>query len=573
MPVEEAECPQSFSKGESEERCGKVLGENERWATEADMATLRHVADRIPAAAFFVVATEFCERFTYYGITGPFQNYIQNGYRVPGSRPGAIGGGQHLATGLSNFFQFWCYVTPILGAIVADQWLGKFKTILVFSLVYIVGDLILTLTSIPPAIRAGAALPGLATAMVTIGLATGGVKSSVSPMVAEQYTCTRPFVRRLKSGREVLVDRELTMQSVFNWFYWAINVGALSAIATTELEANVDFWPAFLLPTLMFVVCLSVFWMGRRRYVITQPTGSVVVRAYRVLAAGVRNSRAARAQGRVVLDDDGEPVHWLSYAKPSLCPDGAQLGWSDRFVDELRVALRSCKIFLCYPVFWLCYGQMSNNMISQSGQMNTGRVPNDIMQNIDPLCIIVLIPLFDKVVYPAFRRCGMELRPVVRITCGFLIAALAMAYAAIVQHLIYSTGPYYKTAGDDGHGFNDISAAIQVPGYVLLAVAEIFASVTGLEYAYKQAPESMRSIVMSLFLFTNAGGSVLAFCFNGIAANPHLVENFSIVAGLMGAFTVLFYLCFRHYDARDAREASRSVELERAEKPAPSEAA
>ncbi|KAJ2512921.1 peptide transporter ptr2 [Coemansia sp. RSA 2049] len=530
------------------------LRENERWATEHDLRTLRRVGDRLPTAAFFVVLTEFCERFTYYGITGPFQNYIQNGYRVPGSNPGAINGGQHMATGLSNFFQFWCYLTPILGAIVADQWLGKFKTILIFSIIYIVGDLILTLTSIPMSIRHGGALPGLVIAMITIGLGTGGIKSNVSPMVAEQYGRYRPFVRTLKSGKEVLVDRELTVQSIFSWFYWAINVGGLSAIATTELESNVDFWPAFLLPTLMFVVCVAVFWLGRKKYVINKPTGSIVIKAYRIMTMGFRNFRKAKAENRQILNEDGARISWMEYAKPSLNVDGGPVEWDDKFVDELRTAMSACKIFLCYPVFWLCYGQMSNNMVSQSGQMNTGSVPNDIMQNIDPLCIIVLVPFFDRVIYPGFRRCGLELRPVTRITCGFLFAAVAMAYAAIIQHIIYTRGPYYNAAGDGKNGFNDISAAIQVPGYVLIAIAEIFASITGLEYAYKRAPEKMKSIVMSMFLFTNAGGSILAFCFNSISANPYLVENFAIVAGLMGAFTILFFVCFRHYDTREKQE-------------------
>ncbi|KAI9501680.1 peptide transporter ptr2 [Coemansia spiralis] len=537
------------------EHSDDYLREGERWATEHDLSTMRRVGDRLPVAAFFVVLTEFCERFTYYGITGPFQNYIQNGYKVPGSRPGAINGGQHLATGLGNFFQFWCYLTPILGAIIADQWLGKFKTILVFSVIYIIGDLILTLTALPSSIRHGGALPGVVIAMITIGLGTGGIKSNVSPMVAEQYGRYRPFVRTLKNGKEVLVDRELTVQSIFNWFYWAINVGGLSAIATTELEAHVDFWPAYLLPTLMFVVCVIVFWLGRKKYVITKPTGSIVLKAYRVISHGLRNFRMAKKENRLVLNEDGTKVTWLEYAKPAYSVDGGSVDWDNKFVDELSTAIRSCKIFLCYPVFWLCYGQMSNNMVSQSGQMNTGSVPNDIMQNIDPLCIIILIPIFDWVIYPGFRRCGLELRPVTRITIGFLIAALAMAYAAIIQHIIYTKPPYYDAAGDGNNGFNDISAGIQVPGYILIAISEVFASVTGLEYAYKRAPESMKSIVMSLFLFTNAGGSILAFCFNSIAANPHLVENFAIVSGLMGAFTILFFVCFRHYDKREAQEA------------------
>ncbi|KAJ2159573.1 peptide transporter ptr2 [Coemansia sp. RSA 552] len=534
------------------------LREGERWATEEDLATLRHVGDRFPTAAIFVLLTEFCERFTYYGVTGPFQNYIQYP-RDSQSRPGAIGGGQHLATGLSNFFQFWCYLTPILGAIVADQWLGKFKTILLFSFIYIVGDLILTLTALPDSIRHGGALPGLVIAMITIGLGTGGIKSNVSPMVAEQYGRYRPFVRKQKGGKEVVIDRDLTVQSIFNWFYFAINVGGLSAIATTEIEANVDFWPAYLLPTLMFVVCVAVFWLGRKKYTITNPSGSVVVKAYRVFSTGLRNWRGAKRENQLVLDEQGKDIGWLHYAKPSLNTDGAAYQWSDKFVDELRIALRACKIFLCFPVFWLCYGQMSNNMVSQSGQMNTGKVPNDILQNLDPLCIVILVPVFDRLIYPGFRRCGLELRPVTRITCGFLVAALAMAYAAIIQHVIYTTGPYYDAAGDGDNGFNHVSVAIQIPGYILIAISEIFASVTGLEYAYKQAPESMKSIVMSLFLLTNAGGAILAFCFNSISANPYLVENFAIVSGLMGAFTVLFVVCFRHYDRQDVEQTKRDT--------------
>ncbi|KAJ1647445.1 peptide transporter ptr2 [Coemansia erecta] len=541
------------------------LREGERWATEEDMNTLRRVGDKLPSAAVFIVLTELAERFTYYGISGPFQNYIQNGYKVPNSNPGAINGGQHMATGLGNFFQFWCYLTPILGAIIADQWLGKYKTILIFSLIYIVGDLVLTLTSIPASIRSGGALPGIIIAMITIGMGTGGIKSNVSPMVAEQYGRYRPFVRKLKNGKEVLVDRELTVQSIFNWFYWSINVGGLSAIATTELEANVDFWPAYLLPTLMFVLCIIVFWLGRNKYVITKPNGSIVVKAYRTIATAIKNKRRAKKENQLIVDENGKKLPWIDYAKPSYDISGSVVQWDDKFVDELRVAIRSCKIFLCYPIFWLCYGQMTNNMVSQSGQMNTGPVPNDIMQNIDPLCIIVLIPFFDWVVYPGFRRCGLELRPVTRITIGFLMMALSMAYAAILQHFIYAKGPYFKHAGDEGYGFNDISAAIQVPAYVIMAIAEIFASVTGLEYAYKRAPESMKSIVMSIFLLTNAGGSILAFAFNPISSNPHLVENFAIVSGLMGAFTVLFVVCFRHYDRVDEEETREKTVFEKAQ--------
>ncbi|KAJ1962384.1 peptide transporter ptr2 [Dipsacomyces acuminosporus] len=525
------------------------LRENERWPTPEEEATWVRVADHIPRAAFLIIATEFCERFTYYGVSGIFQNYIQNGYKVPGSNPGAINGGKQMATGLGNFFQFWCYITPILGAIIADQWWGKYKTILFFAVIYMVGDIILTLTSIPSSIRHGGALPGLIISMIIIGLGTGGIKSNVSPMVADQYQRHRPFVRKLKNGKEVLVDRSATIQSIFNWFYWAINVGSLSSIATTELEHNVDFWPAYLLPTLMFIICIGVFWAGRNKYVRRPPTGSILIKAVSCFSTGFKESRKAKKEGRVLTNDDSERISWLEYAKPTnMVRVPASLAWDDRFVDELRGTLKACKVFLFYPIYWLCYGQMTNNLVGQAGEMNTGSVPNDIMQNIDPIFLIIFIPIFDKIFYPAMRRCGMEIGPVLRISIGFLFAAIAMAYAAIVQHLVYSSGPYYDHPGNKN---NDISAAIQIPAYAFIAWSEIFASITGLEYAYTKAPETMKSIVMSLFLFTNCGGAILAFCFNPVAADPHLVKNFAICSGLMGIFTVLFYFCFRKYDGKD----------------------
>ena len=113
-----------------------------------------------------MVIVELCERFTFYGLSPPFQNYIQNG---PSDNPkGYLSLGQQGATGLGNFFQFWCYVTPIIGAIVADQYLGRYKTIIVFALIYVVGQLILVCTSIPSASTA-AHTAGLIIAMVVIG--------------------------------------------------------------------------------------------------------------------------------------------------------------------------------------------------------------------------------------------------------------------------------------------------------------------------------------------------------------------------------------------------------------------
>jgi POT family proton-dependent oligopeptide transporter len=169
---------------------------NEIEPTAEELNTLEHISDRIPLAAWLIVVCELCERFAYYGLTGPFQNYIQ--FPVPGpndKQPGALNRGHQTATLLTTFFQFFCYLTPIGGAIVADQFWGKYKATFIACIIYLIGLVVLVLSSIPPSINAGVALPGLIIAMLILGVGTGGVKSNVSPLMADQYTRTTPIIK------------------------------------------------------------------------------------------------------------------------------------------------------------------------------------------------------------------------------------------------------------------------------------------------------------------------------------------------------------------------------------------
>ncbi|KAI9029846.1 POT family-domain-containing protein [Phycomyces nitens] len=508
--------------------------------TEEEWKTLPEVSDSIPIAAFLVIMIEFCERFTYYGLTGPFQNYVQypNPPSYPAEQPGALNRGHQTATALTTFFQFWCYVTPILGAIIADQYLGKYRTILLFSILYFIGLLIITLTSIPAAMESGAAFPGFVVGMVIIGLGTGGIKSNVSPLVAEQYRSREPFVKTLKNGRRVIVSPQATYQTIFNMFYWGINVGSLSSIATTELEKNIGFWPAYLLPTLMIVPCIGVVLFGRKMYVQNPPRGSVFLEAGKLISL----------RWKVPGGFDACKPSALAITHPELA---SSITWDDIFVDELKRALKACTIFCWYPIYWLCQTQISNNLISQASTMWTGNVPNDIMQNIDPLVLIIMIPIMDRFVYPFLRRIGIPMRPIMRITCGFFFAAAGMAYTSGIQSMIYKA-PF--SGGDILGVKRDISAGYQIPSYVLIAFSEIFASITGLEYAYKKAPQSMKSIVMALFLFTNCIASLLGFALVSVAVDPKLTWMYAGIGGACGITTVLFYIAHHKLDKTDVED-------------------
>lgn len=177
------------------------IDDHEIEPTPEELSTLKRISDQIPLAAWLIVICELCERFAFYGLSGLFQNYIEFPPHLSSSeQPGALNRGRPTASALTNFFRFFAYVTPILGAILADQYWGKYKTIVVSCGVYMIGLLVLLLTSIPPSISAGVAFPGLIIAMVILGFGTGGVKSNVSPLMAEQYTRTKAVVRGNKNN-------------------------------------------------------------------------------------------------------------------------------------------------------------------------------------------------------------------------------------------------------------------------------------------------------------------------------------------------------------------------------------
>jgi len=509
--------------------------------TAYELRVLRKIPDSLPWSAFLVCVVELCERFTFYGLSGPFQNYISNSYNDASGNPGAIGLGQSAATALTNFFLFWCYCSPIIGAVAADQYLGRYKTIIWFSFIYLAGSVVLFLTSLPRSIEAGAALPGFIVALICIGLGTGGIKANVSPLIAEQYQESRHRIKILKSGEKVVVSPELTIQRIYMIFYMAINVGSLSSIATTELELNVGFWAAYLLPLVMFIMGICILIAGRKRYVVRPPKGSIIPQSLRILWIGI-SSRGG-----------------LESAKPSnqgRLPDGRQAPWDANFVDELRQALSACKTFPFFIIYWTAYSQMLNNFISQAGTMELHGIPNDIMGNIDPITIIIFIPILDKLVYPWLRKFGIQSKPISRIFWGFIMGAIGIAYAAFVQKLIYSAPPCYEyplscDAGkqpNGDHEHNHVHVAVQAPTYFFIAISEIFANVTGLEYSYSKAPASMKSLIMALFMMTNAVGAALGAAIAPFARNPNLVWLYTTLSVATLVTGLLFWACFRKYN-------------------------
>ncbi|CZT41771.1 probable peptide transporter PTR2-A [Rhynchosporium secalis] len=528
------------SRRDSETAFSETPDEEE--PTEQEKQTLRRIGETLPVAAWLVAIIELSERFTFYGCQGLFQNYVQRPLDGSLGR-GALGRGHQTATALTTFFSLWCYVTPILGAVVADQYLGKYKTLIVFACVYIVGLLILVLTSLPVALEHGAGMGGFVAAILIIGIGTGGIKANVAPLIADQYQRKKMAIKTIvKTGERVIIDPAVTIQRIYLIFYCCINIGALSLLATPYMERDIGFWSAFLLCLCMFVVGLTALVLGRKQYIVRPPQGSIITDAFKAIwiMFKYRNMNAPK------------PSYQEEFGRKHPTP------WDDLFIDELKRALQACKVFVFYPIYWAVYSQFSGNFVSQAAQMNGHGIPNDLMQNFDPIAILVFAALIDRVLYPAFRKYGIKFRPISRITFGFLIASMSMLYAAVLQHFIYKTGPCFgsplkceaaKVAGTNTLLPNNIHIAIQTPAYIFIGISEIFASVTGLEYAYMKAPPSMKSFVQAMYLLTNAVGYAISEAFIPLVGDPKIMYLFTGLCAGSFVVGVVFWVVFHKYDA------------------------
>jgi len=94
------------------------------------------------------------------------------------------------------------------------------------------------------------------------------------------------------------------------------------------------------------------------------------------------------------------------------------------------------------------YNQMLHNLTSQAAIMNTHGIPNDFISNVNPFALIILIPIFDQLVYPLLRKRNINFSPLKRITAGFFAALLAMVWSAVTQAYIYRMSPCKKYANE-----------------------------------------------------------------------------------------------------------------------------
>jgi POT family proton-dependent oligopeptide transporter len=391
-----------------------------------------------------------------------------------------------------HYFVMANYLTPLVGGWIADRFWGRYRTILWISFAYVAGHATLALWETPAGLLVGCSL---------IAIGAGGIKPCVSAFVGDQFG----------PGQESLMNR------VYGWFYWSINLGSFAAyITVSELMRTRGPAIAFALPGVLMAIALVVFWAGTRHYVMTPPSGP--------------NPHGFLAVVRHALDKlgTGSPgQHWLDVARDRH-PEEA--------VEGAKAVFRLMGVFAAVSLFWALFDQKGSTWVIQTKQLDRvilGWEPSPAaFQVFNPLLVMTLIPLFTWVVFPALERRGVRLTPLRKMTAGMFLTAASFGVAAILQTFV------------DAGGTPNV--LWQFPQYLLLTTGEVLVSVTGLEFAYTQAPRALRSTIMSIWFLAVAVGNLITAVLSKMVRLEG-AWNFWLYAGLMVLAAFAFREVARRY--------------------------
>ena len=456
---------------------------------ETSNSTAAVRAEKIPAGVPFIIGNEAAERFSYYGMLSILTLYLSKEMQL-----GEVRGKE-----IVHLFATAVYFLPLFGAWLADRWIGRYWTILTISLFYCAGHGALALFE--------GNLNGVYLGLALIAIGAGGIKPCVSAFVGDQFG----------EGNEKGLTR------VYGWFYWTINFGATFGFALIPLlREKAGYGWAFGVPGIAMGVATLVFWLGRKKY-LRQPPAREKHQAgvLAVLWFALTHQRLRKPDQRLL--------------------DVAREKFTAEEVDGVSSMARIVLVFLTIPVFFALYNQVNSTWVLQGEKMTpfqifAYRMDGERMQAIGSILVMIWVPIFSYGIYPLFERLRLKPTPLRRMSVGMLLAAVTYIISGWIQGRI--------DAGEQ------LSLAWQLVPYVVLVAGEVLVSATGLEFAFAEAPKSMRSMIMSFWLLTIAGGHFLIAVFTNINANyikARGAQEPYFYAGLGFAATLVFSLIAVYY--------------------------
>uniref|UniRef100_A0A671TAZ9 Solute carrier family 15 member 2-like n=1 Tax=Sinocyclocheilus anshuiensis TaxID=1608454 RepID=A0A671TAZ9_9TELE len=393
-----------------------------------------------PVSIAFIVVNEFCERFSYYGMKAVLTLYFIH----------YLHWDKNLSTAVYHAFSSLCYFTPVLGALIADSWLGKFKTVIYLSIVYVIGHVVKSVGAIPDVGDSTVHVVLSMLGLVLIAFGTGGIKPCVAAFGGDQF------------DEEHVKER----RKFFSIFYMSINAGSvLSTIVTPILRGDVKCFGgdcyalAFGVPAALMVIALVVFIAGSGLYKKSPPEGNVLVCVCKCIGFAIRNrwKNSKKSPKR---------SHWLDWAEEK---------YPKRLIQEIQMVFRVLVLYIPLPMFWALFDQQGSRWTLQATRMNMDFVMGVcfcVVKMLNALLILVFIPIFDMGIYPLIGLCRIKLTPLRKMAAGMILAALAFCAATVVEiNVIKSVvePPPAKESLVQVYNLMDSEVTVQFPGQTVLS--------------------------------------------------------------------------------------------------------
>uniref|UniRef100_A0ACD5WI77 Uncharacterized protein n=1 Tax=Avena sativa TaxID=4498 RepID=A0ACD5WI77_AVESA len=490
------------------------------------------------SAAMFVLGVEIAERFAYHGVSANLISYLT----------GPLGESTAGAAAAINAWSGVATMLPLLVACVADAWLGRFRTIVFASILFVVSMGMLTLSSALPMFHTDGcssffASPSLAcspspvqvtifyVSLYLVALAEAGHKPCAQAFGADQFDQHHP--------REAVAR-----SSFFNWWYFGMCSGtAATTVVSSYIQDNIGWGLGFGVPCLVMVLALAMFLLGTRRYrYYTSTQSSPFARLARAFLALVRGSKSS---------------------------EDAEFN-AEEHREEVSGLLRLFPIWATCIIYAVIFSQSSTFFTKQAATLDrrigaTFQVPPAALQTFISLTIITFIPVYDRLFVPAarrFTRLSSGITMLQRIGTGLVLAMVAMAVAALVEAKRLGVA---RDAGlvDQPKAALPMSLWWMVPQYVLFGLSDVFAMIGLQEFFYDQVPDAVRSLGLALFLSIFGVGHLLssflisvidratakrgASWFSNNLNRAHLDYFYWLLAGLCVVELVAFFFFSRAY--------------------------
>jgi len=313
------------------------------------------------------------------------------------------------STVIYHAFSGLCYFTPIFGAMLADQFFGKFKTIFWISLIYVLGHILKTLAAVTPL-----GLPPVEFSLIgllLIAIGTGGIKPCVAAFGGDQFK---------------LPEQERQLQTFFSVFYFSINAGSLiSTFITPVFRQDIHCFGddtcyslAFGVPAALMLIATVILVLGKNMYVHKPPQGSILTQVIGAISVALKKK----------FKSSEKPEHWLDHAKGK---------YSAQLIEDTKILLKVLVLYLPLPVYWALFDQQGSRWTFQAtrmnGQIGSYVIKPDQMQLINPAFILILIPLFDQIIYPFLAKFNLLKKPLQRMATGGTLTACAFFISGFLE--------------------------------------------------------------------------------------------------------------------------------------------